>query len=196
MKAEPTNSEKLLLIKRADNFLIQVTSDKNRNTFKRWAKRNYSNANDFKIEDYFDETVYRCYNIIKEGKHHSKSEIQLETKKDCNSYFFSILYKNYYRFTQQQHDNLDAHYYNLTAEDDDLTEEEKNGVLKVVMNSYDSLKAIYKEPIRLYFFENKKYEEIAEELNISLSKVKDRIHFAKQIMFKECENDVNEIKFG
>jgi RNA polymerase sigma-70 factor, ECF subfamily len=62
----------------------------------------------------------------------------------------------------------------------------KNEMIEMVKNCINEMPVIYKEPLTLYFLEDKSYNEISDILRISLNTVGTRISRAKKIMKKIC----------
>ncbi len=71
----------------------------------------------------------------------------------------------------------------ITAEDAEYTD------LSYVKNNINRLKDKYKLPIIYFYYENKRYKDIAEILGISMSSVKSRIRRAKKILERTIIND-------
>jgi RNA polymerase sigma-70 factor, ECF subfamily len=62
----------------------------------------------------------------------------------------------------------------------------KDELITMVKNCVDKMPILYKEPLALYFLEDKSYNEISDILRISIGTVGTRINRAKKILKKIC----------
>ncbi len=74
----------------------------------------------------------------------------------------------------------------------DSTEEDIDRELlkKQLMSCLESLDVIYREPLVLYYFEEKTYEEISDIVRIPVRAVGVRMHRAKAIMRRACNEKI------
>jgi RNA polymerase sigma-70 factor (ECF subfamily) len=66
-------------------------------------------------------------------------------------------------------------------------EYERKEIQKMTKDCLEKMPMKYKEPLSLYFLEEKSYEEISDILRMSIGTVGTRIHRAKILMRKICE---------
>ena len=71
----------------------------------------------------------------------------------------------------------------IDIEDDFIKKELKNHT----HNCLDKMPVIYKEPLSLYYLEEKSYEEISDILRIPIGTVGTRINRSKALMKKICQ---------
>jgi RNA polymerase sigma-70 factor (ECF subfamily) len=83
-------------------------------------------------------------------------------------------------------DNIDNKDYEKIQ--DDL---EKKEIIREIRLCLEKLPLIYKEPITLYYLEEKSYEEISDILRIPSGTVAIRISRAKALLRKLCQEKLN-----
>ncbi|MFQ5633017.1 MAG: RNA polymerase sigma factor, partial [bacterium] len=68
----------------------------------------------------------------------------------------------------------------------ELIDEERGKKLRECLRR---LKPKYKEVLLLRFYEKRSIEEIAQQLNVDRRRVSERIHYASQLLSKECRRE-------
>ncbi len=76
----------------------------------------------------------------------------------------------------------------LKEENNILKQLEEKENAKIINKALESLPVKYKEPLVLYFIENKSYEEISDILQMPVSSVGTRIRRAKEKIKKQIED--------
>jgi len=70
----------------------------------------------------------------------------------------------------------------------------KNEVRKMVKNCLEEMSLLYREPLSLYYLEEKSYKEISDILRIPIGTVGTRINRAKLIMRQICQRKKIKLK--
>ena len=70
-------------------------------------------------------------------------------------------------------------------------EYKKKEIAKIVKECLNRMPVLYKEPLSLYFLEDKSYNEISDILRIPIGTVGTRINRAKVLMKKICLKKIN-----
>ena len=119
----------------------------------------YININSFKTSKKFSSWIYRItHNEVMNLLAKNKKYLQMSDKIDYQS-------------------DLDL--------EDDLVKKE---LVKMANKCLDQIPFLYKEPLTLYFLEEKSYEEIGDILKIPINTVGTRISRGKKIMQNICQN--------
>lgn len=92
----------------------------------------------------------------------------------------NLVYKNKPHFSVQENLELDS---GIDLEDDLIKKELKTHL----HNCINQMSILYKEPLTLYYLEEKSYEEISDILRLPIGTVGTRINRAKHLMKKLCQ---------
>ena len=84
---------------------------------------------------------------------------------------------------------IDIEELNLNPEQAYMKEQRKEEMHKIV----DQLKPKYRQLVELRYFEEKSYEEIADDLNLPLGTVKAQLFRARELMYEILKHSVNTI---
>lgn len=116
-----------------------------------------------------------------------------DLKKKFSSWIYRIVHNETMNLIgkqkQAQHQLIDEAFEidsGINLEDDLIKKE----LIKHAQNCLKQMPIIYKEPLSLYFLEEKSYEEISDILRIPMGTVATRINRAKIIVKKICQNKI------
>ena len=153
------------------------------------------------IERYQDKLLRYTYNLIRD-KEKSKDSVQetfiraytnlniFNTQKKFSSWIYQIAHNQAINIAKKNHreipllDDLDFESPENIEEnfDQEKDVERINGCLK-------DIPILYREPLSLYYIEEKTYQEISDILRIPMGTVATRINRAKKIMKNICQKN-------
>lgn len=112
------------------------------------------------------------------------------TKKKFSSWIYRIVHNEalnaFGKSKKQQPIENDAGFNSKTNLEDEFI---KNELIKHTHNCLKQMPIIYKEPLSLFFLEEKSYEEISDILKIPIGTVGTRVSRAKGIMKNICQQN-------
>ncbi len=175
------------IIKLSDEKIVEAIRKKDKELFVHIIKRyqdklmryaNYLVGDDHKASDVVQESFIKTY-INLNG---------FDTKKKFSSYIYRIVHNEAMNLIHKQkkqvslNENKDFDS-GIDIEDDFV----KKGLTSRTHNCLSQMPVIYKEPLSLFYLEEKSYEEISDILRIPMGTVGTRINRAKVIMKKICQ---------
>ena len=158
-----------------------------------------------RYQDKLDRYIKRISNLSKEDREDILQEVFLSVYENVNSFDSSFKFSSWiYRITHNKvislwrknkstsqnvslEENLILLEQSLKEENSILKQLEEKENAKIINKALESLPIKYKEPLVLYFIENKSYEEISDILQMPVSSVGTRIRRAKEKMKKQIE---------
>ena len=159
-----------------------------------------------RYQEKLDRYIRRISNINKEDREDVLQEVFLSVYENINSYDSSFKFSSWiYRITHNKvislwrknkntnqnvslEENLLLLEQSLKEENNILKQLEEKENAKIINKALESLPVKYKEPLVLYFIENKSYEEISDILQMPVSSVGTRIRRAKEKIKKQIED--------
>ncbi|MFH0749461.1 MAG: RNA polymerase sigma factor [Candidatus Gottesmanbacteria bacterium] len=113
-----------------------------------------------------------------------------DSKKKFSSWIYRIVHNEAINAVKRFHKEVklveaDAIWNNEKIEDDYVRKELKDKV----KHCLEQMSFMYREPITLYFLEEKSYEEISDILRMPMGTVATRINRGKQLMKKICQKN-------
>ncbi len=159
-----------------------------------------------RYQEKLDRYIRRISNINKEDREDALQEVFLSVYENINSYDSSFKFSSWiYRITHNKvislwrknkntnqnvslEENLLLLEQSLKEENNILKQLEEKENAKIINKALESLPVKYKEPLVLYFIENKSYEEISDILQMPVSSVGTRIRRAKEKIKKQIED--------
>lgn len=116
------------------------------------------------------------------------------TKQKFSAWIYRIVHneainhvKKYRRFISLDANNWVEKWAHYSEKHDELFDQDQ--LRKAMKKCLDQLPVEYKEPLALYYYEEKSYEEIAEILRMPVPSVGTRIHRAKKLLQKKCTEE-------
>ncbi len=158
-----------------------------------------------RYQDKLDRYIKRISNLSKEDREDILQEVFLSVYENVNSFDSSFKFSSWiYRITHNKvislwrknkstsqnvslEENLILLEQSLKEENSILKQLEEKENAKIINKALESLPIKYKEPLVLYFIENKSYEEISDILQMPVSSVGTRIRRAKEKIKKQIE---------
>ncbi len=175
------------LLKLSDEKIVELTRKKDKELYVHIIKRyqdklmryaNYLLGDEHKAADVVQESFIKTY-INLNG---------FDTKKKFGSYIYRIVHNEAINLIHTQKKEISLFEgtdfdSKIDIEDEFIKKELKNNT----HNCLNKMTVIYREPLSLYFLEEKSYEEISDILRIPIGTVGTRINRAKVIMKKICQ---------
>lgn len=179
------------LSKLSDEELVVLTRTKNKETYSEIIKRYQDKLMRYAISILNDEE--KAADIVQESFIKAYVNINsFNSKKKFSSWIYRIVHN-------QAVNLIKKHKKELPLLDDidfdsgvDIEKEYiKDELIKMVKRCINEMPVLYKEPLVLYYLEDKSYNEISDILRISINTVGTRISRAKKIMKKLCLKKTN-----
>lgn len=175
------------LIKLSDEAIVEIVRTKDKNIFAEIIHRYEQKLLRYALYLVNDEQL--AADAVQEG--FIKAYVNLHSfnvKKKFSSWLYRIIHnqainlihKNKQHFSIEEGLEIDSEI-NL---EDDLIKKELKAHLH---NCINQMPILYKEPLTLYFLEEKSYEEISDILRIPIGTVGTRINRAKHLVKKLCQ---------
>ena len=175
------------LSKLSDEEVVEITRTKNKEAYAEVIKRyqaklmryaKYLVSDDEKASDVAQDAFIKAYINLN----------SFDTKRKFSSWIYRIVHNeavnliNKYKKEKPLFENIDF--------DSGINIEEEytqNEVRKMVKNCLEEMSLLYREPLSLYYLEEKSYKEISDILRIPIGTVGTRINRAKLIMRQICQ---------
>ncbi len=170
-----TDEEVVIIVKKDREAYAEIV-ERYQQKLLRYA--NYLIKDDHKAKDVVQETFIKAYINLN----------SFNTKKKFSSWIYRITHNlaineaKKYQKEVKLIDNIENREHEKIWRDI-----EKKEIIKEVKLCLDDMPIIYKEPISLYFLEEKSYDEISDILRIPNGTVATRINRAKVILKKLCQ---------
>jgi len=166
------------------NLIIEEIRKGNRKVFKNFFDKNYENlviyANSYLFDkDASEDIVQEVFIYIWEHSNKLKIKTSLKgylysmVRNSCLNFLKSIKITDNYAYLEFNINLIAEHVFDSTSDDD------KKIVYHQVLKIVDTLPERMQQIVRLKFLHNRKYIEIAEELDISVNTVKTQLKRAK-----------------
>jgi len=175
------------LSKLSDEKVVEITRTKNKEAYAEIIKRyqeklmryaKYLIKNDEKADDVVQDAFIKAY--INLNSFDTKRKFSSWIYRIAHNQAINLIYK--YKKEMPLLDNVD---FNSGI---DIEEEyTKKEISRMVRDCLNEMAVLYKEPLSLYFLENKSYNEISDILRIPINTVGTRIKRAKLIMKQICQ---------
>jgi RNA polymerase sigma-70 factor, ECF subfamily len=173
----------------SDEKLVSRICTKNRELFSFIIKRYQDKL--LRYANYLSQDENKSADIVQES--FIKAFINLnsfDTKRKFSSWIYRIVHNesmnalrgNYKQFSLDENFEIDS---GINLEDEIIEKELKEYVLLCLIK----IPIIYREPLSLYFLEEKTYEEISDILRLPVNTVGTRINRAKILMKKICQKN-------
>lgn len=173
--------------KLSDEKIIEMVCKKDKELYVHVIKRyqdkliryaNYLTGDEHNAADIVQESFIKAYVNLK----------GFDTKKKFSSWIYRIVHNETMNLVGKQKKQVSLYEEKdfdsgIDIEDDFIRKELKNHT----HNCLDKMQVIYKEPLSLYYLEEKSYEEISDILRIPIGTVGTRINRAKALMKKICQ---------
>ena len=173
--------------KLSDEKIIELVCKKDKELYVHVIKRyqdkliryaNYLTGDEHNAADIVQESFIKAYVNLK----------GFDTKKKFSSWIYRIVHNEAMNLVGKQKKQVSLYEEKdfdsgIDIEDDFIKKELKNHT----HNCLDRMQVIYKEPLSLYYLEEKSYEEISDILRIPIGTVGTRINRAKVLMKKICQ---------
>ena len=175
------------LSKLSDEEVVEITRTKNKEAYAEVIKRYQGKL--MRYAKYLVNDDERASDVIQDS--FIKAYINLnsfDTKRKFSSWIYRIVHNeamnliNKYKKEKPLFENIDF--------DSGVNVEEEytqNEVRKMVKNCLKEMSLLYREPLSLYYLEEKSYKEISDILRIPIGTVGTRINRAKLIMRQICQ---------
>lgn len=173
--------------KLSDEEVVTITRTKNKEVYAEIIKRYQKKL--MRYAKYLINDDNKASNVVQDA--FIKAYINLNSfnvKQKFSSWIYRIVHNeainliNKYKKEKPLFENIDF--------DSGLNIEEEyaqNEVIKIVRVCLEEIPLLYREPLSLYFLEDKSYNEISDILRIPIGTVGTRINRAKLIMKKICQ---------
>lgn len=114
---------------------------------------------------------------------------RVDTKRKFSSFLYKIAKNEAISALRKKHEEVSLE--NIIIKSDDTTHEDlaKKEEAEVLHRKIDSLNAKYQRILKLYYFQNLSYEEIAQELNLPLNTIRTQLRRAKQALKERMEHE-------
>ena len=181
------NKAMLSLSKLSDEEVVEITRTKNKEAYSEIIKRYQGKL--MRYAKYLVNDNERASDVVQDA--FIKAYINLnsfDTKRKFSSWIYRIVHNeavnliNKYKKEKPLFENIDF--------DSGINIEEEytqNEVRKMVKNCLEEMSLLYREPLSLYYLEEKSYKEISDILRIPIGTVGTRINRAKLIMRQICQ---------
>jgi len=181
------NKDMLDLSKHSDEEVVEITRTKNKEAYAEIIKRyqeklmRYAKylVNDHdKVSDVVQNAFIKAYTNLN----------GFDVKRKFSSWIYRIVHNeainliNKYKKEKPFFDNID-----FDSGVNIEKEYTQNEIRKMVRNCLKEMSLLYREPLSLYFLEDKSYNEISDILRIPIGTVGTRINRAKLIMKQICQ---------
>ncbi len=175
------------LSKLSDEEVVEITRTKNKEAYSEIIKRYQGKL--MRYAKYLVNDNERASDVVQDA--FIKAYINLnsfDTKRKFSSWIYRIVHNeavnliNKYKKEKPLFENIDF--------DSGINIEEEytqNEVRKMVKNCLEEMSLLYREPLSLYYLEEKSYKEISDILRIPIGTVGTRINRAKLIMRQICQ---------
>jgi len=175
------------LSKLSDEEVVEITRTKNKEAYSEIIKRYQGKL--MRYAKYLVNDNERASDVVQDA--FIKAYINLnsfDTKRKFSSWIYRIVHNeavnliNKYKKEKPLFENIDF--------DSGINIEEEytqNEVRKMVKNCLEEMSLLYREPLSLYYLEEKSYKEISDILRIPIGTVGIRINRAKLIMRQICQ---------
>ena len=175
------------LSKLSDEEVVEITRTKNKEAYVEVIKRYQEKL--MRYAKYLVNDNERASDVVQDA--FIKAYINLnsfDTKRKFSSWIYRIVHNeavnliNKYKKEKPLFENIDF--------DSGINIEEEytqNEVRKMVKNCLEEMSLLYREPLSLYYLEEKSYKEISDILRIPIGTVGTRINRAKLIMRQICQ---------
>jgi len=175
------------LSKLSDEEVVEITRTKNKEAYSEIIKRYQGKL--MRYAKYLVNDNERASDVVQDA--FIKAYINLnsfDTKRKFSSWIYRIVHNeavnliNKYKKEKPLFENVDF--------DSGVNIEEEytqNEVRKMVKNCLEEMSLLYREPLSLYYLEEKSYKEISDILRIPIGTVGTRINRAKLIMRQICQ---------
>jgi RNA polymerase sigma-70 factor (ECF subfamily) len=171
----------------SDSEVVEIVRTKDKEAFAEIIKRYQTKL--MRYAGYIMGDEYKGADVVQEG--FIKAYINLngfDTKKKFSSWIYRIVHNEAMNM-QSKHkkqvpmNNEIEHDSGIDLEDDFI----KNELINRTHHCLDKMLNIYREPLSLFYLEEKSYEEISDILRIPIGTVGTRVNRAKGIMKKLCQ---------
>lgn len=148
----------------------------------------------------YQEKLMRYAMYLVGDTHHSADVVQqgfinayinlqgFDKKKKFSSWIYRIVHNEAMNMIKKQHRyqplSYDSEYESDSAIEDTYTKEE---LVRETHACLEKMPVLYREPLSLFFLEEKSYEEISDILHIPIGTVGTRVNRAKGIMKSICQ---------
>ena len=175
------------LSKLSDEEVVEITRTKNKEAYSEIIKRYQGKL--MRYAKYLVNDNERASDVVQDA--FIKTYINLNSfdiKRKFSSWIYRIVHNeavnliNKYKKEKPLFENVDF--------DSGVNIEEEytqNEVRKMVKNCLEEMSLLYREPLSLYYLEEKSYKEISDILRIPIGTVGTRINRAKLIMRQICQ---------
>jgi len=172
--------------KLSDEQIVEIIRTKDKELFSEIIKR-------------YEEKLLRYASYLLNDSEKAKDSVQnsfIKAYVNLNSFNSKFKFSSWiYRITHNEainyinkNKNEKPFFENLEIESDENLEEEysKNEIISMIKTCINQMPIMYKEPLTLYYLEDKSYLEISDILRIPVNTVGVRISRAKALMKKIC----------
>ncbi|MBT3249801.1 MAG: RNA polymerase sigma factor [Candidatus Pacebacteria bacterium] len=175
------------LSKLSDEEVVEITRTKNKEAYSEVVRRYQEKL--MRYARYLVKDEARAADVVQDA--FIKAFIKLnsfDTKRQFSSWIYRIVHNeainliNKYKKEQPLLEDFDFES-NVNVEE----EYTKKEVKKMVKDCLEEIPLLYREPLSLYFLEEKSYVEISDILRIPTGTVGTRINRAKLVMRKKCQ---------
>jgi len=173
--------------KLSDEEIVTITRTKNKEVYAEIIKRYQKKL--MRYAKYLINDESRASNVVQDA--FIKAYINLNSfnvKQKFSSWIYRIVHNeainliNKYKKEKPLFENI-----NFDSGMDIEKEYAQNEIIKITRSCLDEMSLLYKEPLSLYYLEEKSYGEISDILRIPIGTVGTRINRAKLIMKKICQ---------
>jgi len=173
--------------KLSDEKIVKLVQKKDREIYAYIIKRYQESL--MRYANYLTNDEHNAADIVQES--FIKAYINLnsfDTKKKFSSWMYRIVHNEAINLFNKQKKQVSLYEdkdfdSGINIEEDFIKKELKNHT----HNCLSKMSVLYKEPLSLYYLEDKSYEEISDILRIPLGTVGTRINRAKILMKKICQ---------
>ena len=175
------------LSKLSDEEVVEITRIKNKEAYAEIIKRyqgklmryaKYLVSDDERASDAVQDAFIKAYINLN----------SFDTKRKFSSWIYRIVHNETMNL-MNKHKKEKPFFENIDFDSGINIEEEytQNEVRKMVKNCLEEMSLLYREPLSLYYLEEKSYKEISDILRIPIGTVGTRINRAKLIMRQICQ---------
>jgi RNA polymerase sigma-70 factor (ECF subfamily) len=172
----------------SDEKLVDLICSKNKELYALIIKRYQKKL--MRYATYLVNDEHGAADVVQESFIKSYMNLKgFDSKKKFSSWIYRIVHNEAINLINKQKLKVSL-YQNVEFDSGINIEDEfiKNELKNHTHNCLNKMPIIYKEPLSLYFLEEKSYEEISDILRIPMGTVGTRINRAKVLMKKICQN--------